>query len=133
MPLPDGAVTSSTDGKILSVDVHDLAVIDTPGALPATVTFQITFKGRHGRRSLGRGARVPTTSAAAFKGRFFRTTKATGSFSGSEAAFTFASDPTPIPTSGFAELGTERNGSFLAAAARCGACSPAGETPSGGW
>jgi hypothetical protein len=133
VPLPDGAVTSSPDGRTVSVDVHDLAVIDDPGAVPATVSFQITWKGRHGRRRLGRGTKVPPTAAAAFLGRFFRVARATGSFSGSEAGFTFSSDPKPVPKSRFAELGTERNGSFLAAAARCRACGAPATPAGGGW
>jgi hypothetical protein len=122
VPLPAGAITVSPDGRTLTVDAHDVAVIDDPSGMPATVSFQITWTGRRRRQRRGRGGTAPATSPAAFVGRFLRKTTATGSFSGSETGFTFSSDATPVAKSVFAELGTERNGTFLTHGARCRAC-----------
>ena len=117
--LADDAVTISPRGNVVTVDTHDVVVVDKraapPGEVPATVTFRITWKGRGGRRRLA-------AEAPAFAGRFFRQARARGVFSGSEDGFAFASDASKRARSTFAELGTERNGLFLAAAIQCPRC-----------
>ena len=85
------------------------------GETPATVSLQMTWKGGGGRRRLA-GA------TPAFAGRFFRHARARGTFSGTEDGFAFASDPLKRVRSTFAELGSERNGRFLAAAIHCARC-----------
>ena len=101
------------------MDAHDVAVVDEravpAGKTPATVSLQMTWKGGGGRRRLAAGA-------PAFAGRFFRHARARGTFSGTEDGFTFASDALKRARSTFAELGTERNGRFLAAAIQCPRC-----------
>jgi len=117
--LPDDTVTVGPRGNVVTVDVHDVAVVDDrpapAGETPATVSVQMTWKGRGGGRHLRAGA-------PAFAGLFFRHTRARGTFSGSEDGFGFASDAVKRARSTFAELGTERNGLFLAAAVRCPRC-----------
>jgi len=117
--LADAAVTVSPRGNLLEVDAHDVAVVDqraTPaGETPAMVSLQMTWKGGGGRRRLA-------ATAPAFAGRFFRRARARGTFRGAEDGFAFASDPLKPVRSTFAELGTERNGRFLAAAIQCARC-----------
>ena len=126
VPLPDDAVVVSADGRQLTVTVQDLALVDdilrpVPITVPATVSFQMEWRGKKAQKRRGRGLRVDATDPAAFLGRF-RKAKATGTFSGAIEGFTFASVDTPPATSTFATIGTERNGVFLSADGRCGAC-----------
>ena len=121
VPLPAGSVVVAPGGKTLTVDARDITLIDTftaPsfGNVAGTVNFQMTWTGRSGRVRRGRGRMAKAGTTAAFAGRFFKKANATGTFSGSQPAFSFTSGPT---TSLFAELGTEKNGVFLA---RCRAC-----------
>jgi hypothetical protein len=101
------------------VDARDVAVIDDRGApageTPAVVSFQMTWRGGGGRRHL-------TAESPAFAGQFLRRARARGTFSASEDGFSFTSNVRKRIRSTFAELGTEQNGLFLAAAqcARCG-------------
>lgn len=123
VPIPDEAVVASADGKQLTVDVHDVAVIDaTPaGQVPATVSFQITWRGRGRARDRGRGAAESPTDPAAFLGRIFRA-RAHGTFSGTAGGFSFQSITKRGARSLFAELGTEQTGALLPGAIRCAAC-----------
>jgi len=117
--LPDEALTVVPPGNRVTVDVRDVAVVDEraapAGETPATVSFQMTWMGGSGRRRLAAGS-------PAFAGRFFRHARAHGTFSGAEAGFAFASAALRRVRSTFAELGTEQNGLFLAAAMRCPHC-----------
>ena len=116
--LPDGALTVAPRGNVVTVDARDLAVVDRAapaGDTPATVSFQMTWKGRGGRRRLAAGS-------PAFAGQFFRHARAHGTFSGAEEGFGFASDARRRARSTFAELGTELNGLFLAAVTQCPRC-----------
>jgi hypothetical protein len=127
VPIPDGAVVASPDGKQVTVDVRDVAVIDatTAGEVPATVSFQITWRGRGRARDRGRGTAVSPTDPAAFLGRFFRA-RARGPFSGSTPdGFSFQSGTKHRATSLFAEVGTEQTGALLPGAIRCAACAGA--------
>ena len=127
VPIADDAIVVSPDGRRLDVDVRDVAVVDaTPAELPATVSFQMTWRGRGRARQLGRGAAVDPTAASAFLGRFLRA-RAKGTFSGATGTFTFASNPKRRAHSVFAELGTEQTGALLPSAVACGAC--AGSEP----
>ena len=117
--LPDDTVTVEPRGNVVTVDVHDVAVVDDrpapAGETPATVSLQMTWRGGGGRRHLAGGA-------PAFAGLFFRHTRVRGTFSGSADGFGFASDALKRARSTFAELGTERNGLFLAAPTQCPRC-----------
>ena len=117
--LPDDAVTVEPRGNVVTVDAHDVAVVDDrpapAGETPATVSVQMTWKGRGGGRHLRAGA-------PAFAGLFFRHIRARGTFSGAEDGFGFASDAVKRARSTFAELGTEQNGLFITLATRCPRC-----------
>jgi hypothetical protein len=135
VPIPDDAIVVSTNGRRLDVDVHDVPVIDLTPAdeVPATVSFQMTWRGRGRVRQLGLGNTVAPTDQAAFLGRFFRA-RARGTFSGAAGSFTFQSNPRRRARSVFAELGTEQTGALLAGAVRCGACARSGDPGSPyGW
>jgi hypothetical protein len=119
--IPDEAIVKSGDGRRLDVDVHDVAVIDaTPAEIPATVSFQMTWRGTGRTRQLGSGSAVPPTDAAAFLGRLARA-RFRGTFSGGAAGFTFQSKRRLRTI--FAEVGTEQTGALLAGAVRCKPCS----------
>ncbi len=117
--LPDGALTVAPRGNVVMVDARDVAVVDEraapAGETPATVSFQMTWKARGGRRRLA-------AASPAFAGLFFRHARAQGTFSGVEEGFDFVSAMRGRARSTFAELGTEQNGSFLAAATECPRC-----------
>ena len=117
--LPDDALAVVPPGNRVTVDARDVVVVDEraapAGQTPATVSFQMTWKGGGGRRRLAAGS-------PAFAGRFFRHARAHGTFSGAEAGFAFASATLKRVRSTFAELGTEQNGLFLTAATRCLGC-----------
>jgi len=117
--LPDDAVTLAPDGRLLTVDARDLAVTDSTraGEVPATVSFRMTWKGRGALRK---------RSTSAFAGRFFRRARSRGTFSATTVdGFAFASKARKPVRSRFAMLGTEQNGIFVAAAARCPRCAAA--------
>ena len=117
--LPGDALTVAPRGNVVTVDARDVAVVDEraapAGETPATVSFQMTWKGRGGRRRLA-------AASPAFAGLFFRHARAQGTFSGTEEGFDFASAMRGRARSTFAEFGTEQNGSFLAAAGQCPRC-----------
>jgi hypothetical protein len=109
----------SPRGDLLRVEAHDVAVVDDrtapAGRVPASVGFEITWRGGGGRRRLA-GA------SPAFAGRFFRHARARGTFSAVEDGFAVGASGPMRARSAFAELGSEANGLFLAAAADCAPC-----------
>lgn len=128
VPLPEDAVVVSPNGRELTVAVQDLALVDdvlrpTPITVPATVTFRVEWRGKRRLVRRGRGLAVAPTDPAAFRGEFYRRTRARGTFAGAIEGFSFQSEPV-IAKSRFALLGRERNGVFLAgeAAAGCRRC-----------
>jgi hypothetical protein len=120
--LPDDTLTVDPSGRIVTVDAHDVPVVDERSGptdvVPATVSFQITWKGR------GR-LKHRESDAPAFVGDFFKRAVARGTFSASEDGFSFASDAAKPARSSFAMLGTEMNGVFLAARV-CPSCESSG-------
>ena len=121
VPIPDASIVKSDDGRRLDVDVRDVAVIDaTPAEIPATVSFQMTWRASGRTRQFGSGNAVPPTDGAAFLGRLSRA-RIRGTFSGEAASFTFQSKRRLRPI--FAEVGTEQTGALLARAVRCKPCS----------
>lgn len=78
---------------------------------PATVDFRVRWDAVGPAEDLGSGAPDPVDPGA-FLGRF-RPARAVGRFSGSELGFRFHSNPGASSDQGYAEIGTERNGSFL--------------------
>lgn len=111
----------SDAGKRLDVDVHDVAVIDSVGSVPTTVSFQMSWHGVGRARRRGRGLAVDPADPQAFLGRLF-SAKAQGTFSGVSGAFSFTSDPKPRARTIFGVLGTEQTGALLPGAAICHAC-----------
>jgi hypothetical protein len=129
----------SGGGKRLDVDVRDVAVIDSTGVpatdVPATVSFQMTWRGRVGARRRGRGLAVGPGDPKAFVGRLF-SAKAQGTFSGVSGAFTFTSNPNPRVRTIFAVLGTEQTGALIPGAVSCDACAhaqPIAQGPAEHW
>lgn len=80
--------------------------------IPATVDLDVRWDAVGPPEDLGSGKEVDPTDPAAFLGRF-APARAIGRFSASEIAFRFRSDPGASSDRGYAEIGTERNGSFL--------------------
>lgn len=134
LPLPDGAAVTSSNGKRQDVSVHDLAVIDSTGApavdVPASVSFQITWRATGPARRAGKGTAVAPTDPEAFLGRL-ASARARGTFSGTAGSFAFQSAPKPQRTI-FGVLGTEQTGALLPGVATCGACASA-PAPPGAW
>jgi hypothetical protein len=97
--------------------MDDVQVVDSfqflgENSVPATVSFDLTWTASGPRHHYKPGSSDPTDPTF-FDGKF-RGAEVTGSFSGSNAdGFTFTSDPGVTAEGSFAELGTERNGSFI--------------------
>ena len=113
--LPDDAFKVSHDGRRATLEAKDVCVLDSfqfggPVTVPASVSFKIRWEATGPRERRGRGAEVPATDPAAFLGRF-ATARSTGTFSGSEVGFSFQGRANT--EGGFAQLGPERNGTFL--------------------
>jgi hypothetical protein len=98
--------------KARNVPVTDTFTFGGANVIPATVSFSVRWVARAPRRRLGRGSSVARTDPAAFLGRF-SDASASGRFAGSELGFGFRSRRAADSRRGFAELGSERNGSFL--------------------
>jgi hypothetical protein len=94
------------------VPLIDSFVFAGANVIPATASFRVEWEATGPPEELGSGAAVPETDPAAFLG-LFAPARAKGSFSGSELGFAFSSNPGASSDLGYAELGTERNGSFL--------------------
>jgi len=128
VPIPDESIVVSGGGKRLDVDVRDVALIDSTGTpaadVPATVSFQMSWRGRGRARRRGRGLAVGPGDPQAFVGRLF-SAKAQGTFSGVSGAFTFSSSPTPRVRTIFAILGSEQTGTLIPGSAGCEACTHA--------
>jgi hypothetical protein len=97
--------------------VQDISLIDSfqflgQDSVPATVSFDITWTASGTRSHFKPGSNDPTDPTN-FDGKF-RQAVATGTFSGSNAdGFSFTSDPGATSAGIFAEVGIERNGSFV--------------------
>ncbi|MGH2547174.1 MAG: hypothetical protein ACRDHJ_09900 [Actinomycetota bacterium] len=84
----------------------------SPNVIPATVDLAVRWDAVGPAEDLGSGGGVDPSDPAAFLGRF-SPARAVGRFSGSELGFRFRSNPGGSSDQGYAEIGTERNGSFL--------------------
>ncbi len=98
--------------RATNVPVIDSFQFLGPNVVPAVVSFDIRWETTGPAAALGSGKAVAATDPAAFLGQF-APARSTGSFSGSELGFSFRSDPGVSSDRGYAELGQERNGSFL--------------------
>lgn len=109
----------SRDGRRALLRVRDLHVLDSfqffgPNQTPATLSYRVDWTATEPFTDRGRGAAVDPTDPAAFLGRL-ATARSTCTFSASEWGFSARSDGAlDTARGGFAELGRERNGIFLA-------------------
>jgi hypothetical protein len=117
--LPDDAFQVSEDGSGAELHAKRVPLIDQfvfqgPNAIPSTVSLDVRWKatGPRVKRGSGKKAEKPD-GPDAFMGEF-ALARSTASFSGAELGFQFKSDPgASSDPKGFAELGSERNGTFL--------------------
>jgi hypothetical protein len=116
--LPNNAFRVLEDGKGAQLNAKQVPLIDQfvfqgPNAIPSTVSLDVRWQATGPRVKRGSGKAVKPTDAAAFLGEF-AIARSTASFSGAELGFQFKSDPgASSDPKGFAELGSERNGTFL--------------------
>jgi hypothetical protein len=117
LPLEDGALRVSHDGRKAILDVEDLEVIDsfTFGSgigTPTSLSYHIEWRATGPFVDRGKGTAVAPTDPAAFLARF-AVARSIAEFDASEFGFGFRSDPGLSSDRGFAEMGRERNGVFL--------------------
>jgi hypothetical protein len=79
---------------------------------PAWVDVAVRWEATGPPENLGSGDTVDPADPAAFLGTF-APAEATAQISGRQLGFKFRSDPGLSTDQGYAEIGTERNGSFL--------------------
>ena len=110
-------MTVSANKKTATLHLEDVSIIDSfqflgENSVPATVSFDITWTGSGPRHHFKSGSNDPTDPTN-FNGKF-RFGVATGTFSGSNSdGFSFTSDPGASSQGIFAEIGIERNGSYV--------------------
>jgi len=114
--LPDHALRVSRDGDHAILEARDVSVVDSfqfggPVQVPASVSFTVRWDATGPRQRRGSGSGVPATDPAAFLGNF-AFARSTAQFSGRELGFSFQSNRATTDR-GFAEMGFERNGTFL--------------------
>ncbi len=118
VPLPHDAFTLDEDGKRAHLHAKNVPLIDQfvffgPNSIPSTVSLDVEWVATGPRVKRGSGKAVPPTDPAAFLGEF-SPARSTASCSGAELGFSFETNPgATTDPAGFAEFGTERNGSFL--------------------
>jgi hypothetical protein len=116
--LPNDAFRVREDGLGAQLNAKQVPLIDQfvfqgPKAIPSTVSLDVRWRATGQQMTRGKGRGVPPTDPAAFLGEF-ALARSNASFSGAELGFQFKSNPgASSEPSGFAELGSERNGAFL--------------------
>jgi hypothetical protein len=105
------------DGRRATLNVCDRAVLDSfqfggPLSVPAMIAFSVTWDAIGRPQPRGKGSTVGPEDPAAFRGLLARA-RSTASFSGTQLGFGFRSHAADTDR-GYAEMGTERNGAFLA-------------------
>lgn len=93
--------------RVPIIDTFQFAGVNST---PSTVDIDVTWRKTGPFEQHGDGDAVPAADPAAFLGRFARA-RATGRFEGSGLGFAF--EATGNSDAGYAEIGVERNGSFL--------------------
>jgi hypothetical protein len=121
--LPGGAFTFTGNGRVAVLRAQDVPVLDSfeffgPNVVPASVSFDLRWEATGPAVPRGKGGKkdspaLAPTDPAAFAGEF-APARATGSCSGVELGFAFRSEPGANTDRGYATLGRERNGVFLA-------------------
>jgi hypothetical protein len=113
-----GVVNFQHDNQRAILNVQNMPVIDTfqffgPNDTPALVDFHVEWRATGPAVPRGFGAAVPPTDPGAFLGEIAPAIS-TGVFSGEEIGFEFESNRRASTSPrGYAQIGTERNGSFL--------------------
>ena len=118
--LPADQLWFSDDGRQAVLEVDNKGVIDSfafgdPAFVegtPGVVSLRVEWHAIEPPQPRGKDKTVPPTDAAAFLARF-AVAESTAEITGSEFGFSFRSNPGVSTASTFAELGRERNGSFL--------------------
>ncbi len=118
--LPADELHFSNDGDRAALEVENVGVIDSfafgdPAFLegtPGVVSLRVKWRATGPAIQRGKDSTVPATDPAAFAGQF-AVAESTAEITGSEFGFSFRSDPGVSTASTFAEIGQERNGSFL--------------------
>jgi hypothetical protein len=116
--LPQGAFSMNRKGHRARLHLQGSCVIDSfvfagANSTPAVLDLSVEWEATGPPEERGSGGGVPPTDPAAFLGTF-RTARATGTFAGIELGFGFDTRGEASSDLGFAELGLERNGVFLA-------------------
>jgi hypothetical protein len=115
--VPQYALRVSRNGRSVALRIEDTSVLDSfqfggPISVPATISLTVRWEATGEPQPRGKGSAVPATDPAAFTARF-AAARSTASFSGSELGFRFRSNPGVSTDRGYAEIGPERNGTFL--------------------
>jgi len=118
LPVADHQLRFSRDGRHAALDVDRLGVFDSftfggPAGTPATVSLHLRWSATGPTVDRGKGEDVPATDPAAFLGRF-AVARSTAAIEGTEFGFSFRTNGDASMEGGFAEVGRERNGAFLA-------------------
>lgn len=116
LPVPDDALWVSPSGRRAVLEVEDLAVLDSfqffgPNQTPASVSLRVEWRASDGFVPRGKDESVPPTDPAAFLGDI-AVARSTGFFEGREFGFAFEARGDTDPR-GYAQMGRERNGTFL--------------------
>jgi hypothetical protein len=116
LPVGDG-LRFTHDGRRAVLDVENIEAIDSfqffSGlGTPGTVSMHVEWRATGPPTQRGSDNTVPPTDPAAFVGQL-AVAKSAAVIAGSEFGFSFRSNPDVDTTRTFAEIGRERNGSFL--------------------
>jgi hypothetical protein len=117
LPVADDELRFSRDGRHAALDVEQLQVIDNftfggPNGTPATVSLHLHWAATGATFARGKGDTVPPTDPAAFVGRF-AVARSTAVIESSEFGFSFRTNGEATTDRTFAEVGRERNGTFV--------------------
>ncbi len=118
--LPADELRFSDNGRHAVLEVNNKALIDSfsfgnpafPEGTPAVLNLRVEWQATEPPRQRGKGKTVPATDPAAFLAEF-AVAESTAEITGSEFGFGFRSNPGVSTARTFAEMGRERNGSFL--------------------
>jgi hypothetical protein len=116
LPGDDG-VRFSQHGRRAEIDLEDVGVIDSfqfgsGTGTPGTVSLHFEWRATEAPVQRGSGSSVPPTDPAAFTGQL-AAAQSVAEIEGSEFGFSFRSNPGVDTSLTTAEIGRERNGSFL--------------------
>jgi hypothetical protein len=117
LDVRNSAIDFKHDDRRAVLHIRNLPVIDSfqfggQNSTPALVDYKITWEATGPAVTRGKGNTVPPDDPAAFLGSIAPAVSE-GSFSGEEIGFEFEGRGESSPR-GYAELGTHRNGMFLA-------------------